>query len=182
MLKLNKGLNAGLSFITAIALVLMVLHVVAHALMRFLFNAPISGTNEVVGYWYMPIVILLGIPAAQLQKEHISVTLLTDRLGQGTARVFSRFVHALGLMLCIAFTWYGMEEALENAELGSTAGVSDIITYPVYFLVPLVFALLGVMYIANLFPTEDHEESMSTSTLEPGSLDPASEAAPNPKL
>ena len=76
MLKFNQGVDKILSVLTAIALIVMMLHVVAHALLRYFFNSPIYGTNEIVAYWYLPMIALLGIPAAQLQKEHITVSLV----------------------------------------------------------------------------------------------------------
>src|SRR5699024_5320151 len=115
---------------------------VTHALARSLFDAPIYGTNEIVEYWYLPIVALLGIPAAQLQKEHITVTMAVDRARPATAAVFKVFAAILGALVSLAFGWFGLLKALENTAIGSTADVSDIITWPVYYLVPIVFVLL----------------------------------------
>ena len=33
--------------------------------------------------------------------------------------------------------------------IGQTADVSDVITWPVYFLVPIVFVLLAVLYVLD---------------------------------
>ena len=40
-------------------------------------------------------------------------------------------------------------KALENMAIGQTADVSDIITWPVYFLVPIVFILLATLYLLD---------------------------------
>lgn len=150
MHNLNRRINTALSATTAVVMVVMVLHIVAHALMRHLFNTPLYGTNEIVSYWYLPMVALLGIPAAQLQKEHIAVTLVTEHLGAPTAKVFTIFSDILAGLVCIGFAWFGLQEAIGKAERGSTAGVTDIITYPMYFLVPLVFALLALLYLLDI--------------------------------
>ncbi|WP_028660554.1 TRAP transporter small permease [Nocardioides insulae] len=144
------GLDKTLSIFTAIAVILMMLHIVAHALMRAFFNAPIYGTNELVAYWYLPVVALLGIPAAQLQREHISVTLVLERLNTTTAAVFKIFACVFGALLSLGFAWFGFAEAMDNMEMRSTAGVTDIITWPVYFLVPVVFILLGILYVLDI--------------------------------
>lgn len=150
MLTFNRRLNTALSAVTAVVMVLMVLHIIAHALMRHLFNTPLYGTNEIVAFWYLPFVALLGIPAAQLQKEHISVTLVTDRLGAVTARIFLIFGEGLAILTSIGFAWFGFHEAIGNAERKSTAGVTDIMTYPMYFLVPIVFVLLALLYLLDI--------------------------------
>ena len=149
MVKLNAVLNKCLTITTAAAIIIMMLHIVTHALMRSLFDAPIYGTNEIVEYWYLPIVALLGIPAAQLQKEHITVTMLTERARPATASVFTVFACILGALVSLAFAWFGFMKALENMAIGSTADVSDIITWPVYFLVPVVSILLAVLYVLD---------------------------------
>ena len=149
MLTFTKVLNKCLTITTAAAIIIMMLHIVTHALMRSLFDAPIYGTNEIVEYWYLPIVALLGIPAAQLQKEHITVTMLTDRARPATASVFRFFACILGALVSLAFAWFGFMKALENMAIGSTADVSDIITWPVYFLVPIVFILLATLYVLD---------------------------------
>ncbi|GAA4283048.1 hypothetical protein GCM10022261_05790 [Brevibacterium daeguense] len=150
MLKFNQGLDKALSIVTAIALILMMLHIVLHAVMRFSFNAPIYGTNEIVAYWWLPIVALLGIPAAQLQKEQITVTLAVDRMNHKTASIFKIFAAVLGVLVSLGFAWFGFEEAMDNMAMGSTAGVTDITTWPVYFLVPVVFVLLAILYFLDI--------------------------------
>ncbi|SMX79510.1 TRAP-type C4-dicarboxylate transport system, small permease component [Brevibacterium sp. 239c] len=145
----TKVLDRWLTVTTAAAIIVMMLHIVTHALTRSLFDAPIYGTNEIVEYWYLPIVALLGIPAAQLQKEHITVTMAIERAKPATAAVFTVFACLLGALVSIAFAWFGLSQALENTAIGSTADVSAVITWPVYYLVPVVFVLLAVLYILD---------------------------------
>ena len=145
----TKVLDRWLTVTTAAAIIVMMLHIVTHALARSLFDAPIYGTNEIVEYWYLPIVALLGIPAAQLQKEHITVTMAIERARPATAAVFTIFACILGALVSLAFAWFGLTRALEYMAIGQTADVSDVITWPVYFLVPIVFVLLAVLYILD---------------------------------
>lgn len=149
MLKFSEVLGKCLTITTAAAVIVMMVHIVIHALLRSVFDAPIYGTNEIVEYWYLPIVALLGIPAAQLQKQHITVTMGLERMRPSTASVFTVFACLLGALVALAFAWFGFGRALENMAIGSTADVSDIITWPVYFLVPIVFGLLAALYVLD---------------------------------
>ncbi|UVI34748.1 TRAP transporter small permease [Brevibacterium spongiae] len=149
MFTFNRVLDRWLTVTTAAAVIVMMLHIVTHALARSLFDAPIYGTNEIVEYWYLPIVALLGIPAAQLQKEHITVTMAIKRARPATAAVFTIFACILGALVSLAFGWFGLRRALEYMAIGQTADVSDVITWPVYFLVPIVFVLLAVLYVLD---------------------------------
>ncbi|WP_209374453.1 TRAP transporter small permease [Brevibacterium renqingii] len=151
MQRFARVLNRCLTITTAAAVIVMMVHIVVHALARSLFDAPIYGTNEIVEYWYLPIVALLGIPAAQLEKEHIRVTMVIERARPATASVFTVFACVLGALVSLAFAWFGLDRAMENMAIGSTADVSDIITWPVYFLVPVVFVLLAVLYVLDAY-------------------------------
>src|SRR5699024_10288631 len=149
MLRFTKILSRCLTITTAAAVIVMMVHIVVHALARSIFDAPIYGTNEIVEYWYLPIVALLGIPAAQLEKEHIRVTMVIERARPATASVFKIYACILGALVSLAFAWFGLDKALENMAIGQTADVSDIITWPVYFLVPIAFVLLAVLYVLD---------------------------------
>jgi TRAP-type C4-dicarboxylate transport system permease small subunit len=150
MKSVNQNIDRALSVLTAIAVVAMMLHVVAHALMRFFFNSPLYGTNEIVAFWWLPAIALLGIPAAHLQKEHIRVSLVTENLVPRAANVVHIFASVVCALTSVGFAWFGFEEAMKNMSIGSTAGVTDIITWPVYFLVPLVFATMTLLYILDI--------------------------------
>ncbi|MDN3480654.1 TRAP transporter small permease [Arthrobacter sp. APC 3897] len=150
MNRLTEGLKRVLLVLTAIAVVTTMLHVVAHGLLRFFFNAPIHGTTEIVSFWYMPVIALLGIPAAHLQKEHITVTLLVENVGWRIQRIFLVFACVMGAMVSVGFSVFGFQKALDKMSVGATAGVTDIISWPVYFLVPLVFVVLAVLYVNDI--------------------------------
>ncbi|MGO1183298.1 MAG: TRAP transporter small permease [Micrococcaceae bacterium] len=156
MMRFNQSIDRVLSYVSAVVLIIAVLHVVAHALMRSFFTAPIYGTNEIVTYWYLPIIVLLGIPAAQLQSEHINVTLVTERMSNRMQRLLRRFSALISLALCVGFAWYGFGEAMDKFSVGATAGVTNIITWPVYFVVPVGFIVLGYLYAIHLFRPEQH--------------------------
>lgn len=150
MFKFKQWLDKTLSVVTAAALIAMMLHIVAHALSRYFFNTPLYGTNELVGFWYLPIVALLGIPAAQLQREQITVTLVVDRMTDKAAGAFKVFACCTGALASVGFAWFGLKKAFEDMAMGSVAGVTDIFTWPVQFLIPLVFGLLALLYVFDL--------------------------------
>jgi TRAP-type C4-dicarboxylate transport system permease small subunit len=150
LLKINDRLNQALSAITAVVLIAMMVHITLHALLRFFFSAPIYGTNEMVQFWYLPLVALLGIPAAQLQRQHITVTLATERMRFWNAAIFKMFAAVLGAILSGLWAWFGFQEALDRMAMGATAGVTDIVVWPVYFLVPLTFGLLAALYVVEI--------------------------------
>lgn len=147
MEQLSKLLGRVLSVITALVIVTMMLHVVINALLRFFFSTPIYGTNEIAGFWYLPAIALLGIPVAQLQREHIVVALLLDRMSPRAAGWCMLLANSATAAVCAGFAWFGLQRALEQMELGATAGVTTIITWPVFFLLPAVFGLMTLICV-----------------------------------
>ncbi|MGO1607003.1 MAG: TRAP transporter small permease, partial [Brevibacterium yomogidense] len=86
-----------------------------------------------------------------LQKEHITVVLLVENLGRKVQNVFLVFACLMGALVSIGFMVFGFREAMDKMSMGATAGVTDIVTWPVYFLVPLVFFVLAALYILDIF-------------------------------
>jgi TRAP-type C4-dicarboxylate transport system permease small subunit len=77
------------------------------------FTRYVLGTGS---QWPEPIAILLmmvftfiGAAAAYRANSHIAVTMLTDRLPVGAARVSAWIVDALMLIMCAFVAWYGFK-------------------------------------------------------------------------
>ncbi len=65
--------------LTGIFLVLMMLHVTADVVMKYLFNAPIVGTLETVSYYYMVSIVFLPLAMVEFRQEQVVVDLLFRR-------------------------------------------------------------------------------------------------------
>lgn len=122
----------------------MMLHVTANALSRSLLDHPLEHTLEIVQYWYLPIIALLGFVAAQARGQHIAADLVYEKLPPVAQGPMLAVLYGVSALVCAAFARYSWPEALDARRLGQTAGVTDLPSWPVYFLVPLVFAILAV--------------------------------------
>lgn len=140
-----------------VVLFLMTGHVVANALARTFFRHPFPNTLEVTQYWYVPIIALLGIIAAQQAGQHIAAELLYDKLDDVGKKVYT----VVGLLLCIVislgFTWFGLLEAIKSFEIGRTSGSTGLTIWPVYFLVPITFGTLAVQFTRLLVTGKELE-------------------------
>lgn len=168
MQKVVRILDKTLGSLAAIALLLMMLLTVANAITRTFLSSPIDGANEMVAQWLLPVLVLLGIPCAQVWKEHLNVSLVVDRMNSRSLALTKLLVYGACALACAALTWFGLQEALHKMEIGATAGITDLPVWPFYFLVPLgmafatiVFALDAVMSVRR----PDHD--LNTGTGEP---------------
>ncbi|GAA1022285.1 hypothetical protein Aple_075320 [Acrocarpospora pleiomorpha] len=133
------------------AIAAMMIHVVANALARYAFKQPIEGTLEYTAFWYLPIMVFLGIYLAQADGTQIRAALLFDRF-PSQVRVEA---HVLGelitLALFLGFAWFGWREALELAEMRGTAGASTVPIWPVVFIVPVACLMVVAQTLFGLY-------------------------------
>lgn len=124
----------------------MMLLIGANAVLRTWFNRPIDNSLELVQYWLLPSLVLLGFVAAQSRAQHITTDLIYKLLPRGAQRAVLTAGFALSALLAAGFAWYGGVEALHSFEIRRTAGVSSLPSWPVYFLVPLSFGILTLQW------------------------------------
>ena len=139
----------------------MMVHVTVNAVMRTWFDQPLENTLEIVEYWYLPLVAFLGFIAAQHRGQHIAADLVFEMLPKVTRRFVLAFMFLLCGVVCLGFAWFGWGEAVHARDIGKTAGVSSLIAWPTYFLVPLAFGSLTVQFVvaswrALTHPEDDH--------------------------
>lgn len=130
----------------AIIMFLMMFYITANAVLRTWWNSPVPNSIELVQYWFLPIVALLGFVAAQAKAEHITTDLVYKLLPSVAQRVVLVFGFAIAALVALGFAWFGAIEAMYSYDIRRTAGVSTIPSWPVYFLVPLAFGVLAVQW------------------------------------
>lgn len=143
---------AGLvDWIGMIAIVAMVIHILAEVIGRSFFNHPIPGTLDYVTYYYMVIVSFVGMYMGQRRREHVSVTMVIDRLGIRARLILTVLGNLLTAVLLGLFVWLGAENALHQMALGeySGAGVSGVIIWPARFIVPITLGMFLITLVAQ---------------------------------
>lgn len=138
-------------FIGYVVLVIAMFHITVSALWRAAFNAPFEGTLEQVGNWYMPLIVYTGMVLAQQQREHIEARIIFDRL---TPRVQLEW-QLIGYLIVIAVSAlvavHSWEAAIHAMEIGKTAGVTGVVIWWTYFVVPISMALLVVQVVIDIW-------------------------------
>lgn len=139
----RRVLVGAIDAVAGVALIAMTVHVVANGISRSFAGAPIEHTLEYVQYWYLPAIAMLGFVSAQLRGRHITADLLYQALPGPVKRWVAVGSNVLcGAVMC-AFAWGTWHAALHRLEIRQTAGLTDVPTWPVHFLLPLTFAMLA---------------------------------------
>lgn len=108
------------SLIGAVCVVLMMLHVTADVVGRYLFNAPLSGTTVIVANYYMIVVVFLAIGVAEQQKAHISVDIFTDLLPQKPKAILSGLATLMTIGVITILMISGWSEAVKKTKMVAT--------------------------------------------------------------
>jgi TRAP-type C4-dicarboxylate transport system permease small subunit len=135
----------------AIVIALMAVHVMADVSSRYLFNAPLPGTIEVVSLYYMVAVIYLPLAYVQSRRQHIVVVQFTDWLPERARRFIDAMVGLLGTAVLFLLTWRGTMEAIRATEVGqqSIAGTYAITSWPPRWFVPFGLAVMALYTITQ---------------------------------
>lgn len=137
-------------YLGGIGILVMICHVVLDVVMRYFFNQTAPATLEVSQFWYMPIIVFLGMGVAQRTAQHISAPIIYDRLSPRLQFEFTVIGTALSVALLLGYAWYGLEEALQLMRQGAIGLGSGVPIWQPRFLVPLGATLFAVELIISL--------------------------------
>jgi TRAP-type C4-dicarboxylate transport system permease small subunit len=145
--RFRRGVELLIEVPAVVVTFVMMVHVTANALLRTFADHPLPNTLEIVQFWYLPIIAFLGFVAAQHRGQHIAADLIYAKLPQATRPYVLAVMFVLCGLLCLGFAWFGWKEAISSYESKRTAGVSGLVAWPTYFLVPLAFGSLTVQFL-----------------------------------
>jgi TRAP-type C4-dicarboxylate transport system permease small subunit len=130
-----------LTFISGIALLLMMVQTVVDILMKNFLGRPIEGNLEIMSVYHMVAIVFLPLAIVELKHEHITVDLLV-RLFPAWLR---RITDTLGYLVAAIFfgilayqTWLDAMKAFRIDEILMTSILITI--WPAKFSLPIGFA------------------------------------------
>ncbi len=144
----TRKASGAVNLVAAVAVVAMMLHVNLDVLGRYLFNAPLPMTTEVVSAYYMVAVVFLPLAAIEWRDGHISVEIVTQFIGARTQRLLLIITGLLAAAYFAAITWRTWLVAIDKYQLGEfITGVATLSIWPTRFLVPLGCGLIVVVLV-----------------------------------
>lgn len=155
--KLIDIIVRALRFICGAVLMLMMFLTAFDVAFRYLFNAPIEGSLELVEY-LMAILIPLSIAYCASRKSHVAVDFVMDRFPHKIQVIFDFVISSLTLVFVLIIFWQSALYVGEVYDSGVTSAVLLISTYP--FVVPaaLGMGIFALVLIHHLFRIPGGEE------------------------
>lgn len=136
----------GCGFVAGYITFAMMLLVIANAVSRFLFNAPVSGALEITETM-LTVLIFLSLALTQHEDGHIKVVVLTQHLPKVLRKVVCLFALALGAVFFVWCTKAGWEYAAKSLAIGEQQwGAVRYPLYPVKFMIFFGLGLLAIQF------------------------------------
>ncbi len=141
---LVEGLSRVLDRISGFCMVSVMALVAVNILLRALFNRPILGTYEYVGF-ITAATIGLALANCAVQKGHIAISIVVDRLGPRVQAVIDAFTCAVSLSFWGLSAWYTCKYAKSLLNNGVVSPTTQTPFYPFMYLV--AFGLLALCLV-----------------------------------
>ena len=103
--RILAGASTALAWLAGVALNLMMLHIAADVVARYIFNSPLHGTVEIVSAYYMVAVVFLPLAMIERSNGHIVVELVTQHLPRRGQDVLIGIIALVSALYFSAFTW-----------------------------------------------------------------------------
>jgi TRAP-type C4-dicarboxylate transport system permease small subunit len=119
-------------------LVPMMFLVTGDVIGRYVFNSPIPAVFEINSHFLMVMVVFFPLAYVHHKKEHVFVTLFTDRLPP-RGRAFLQGISAiLGLTAYALIGWYGLQKAILSTRLLEyIPGIVDVPVWISKWIIPI---------------------------------------------
>ncbi|WP_292895432.1 MULTISPECIES: TRAP transporter small permease subunit [unclassified Nitratireductor] len=150
-MQLTRFISHLLAGLAALALFLMMLHVTADVLGKYLLNRPIPGTAEVVASYYMVAAVFLPLAWVEVRQGSIVMELLYALL----PNTLKRWVYLLATLLSGVFygglAWLSWGIAVQSWKIGEVVeGTWRVVIWPTKFLLPIGLALACIVMAIRL--------------------------------
>ena len=135
------------SILGSIAISLMMLHITADVIGKFVFSSPVPATITLVSSYYMVVVAFLPLALAERRDSHITVEVVTERFPPWLQRHLRGLSYVLSGVVFGLLAWRTWGDALKKLDQGSfimEQGVKVLI-WPGHFLLPIGAALMVLM-------------------------------------
>lgn len=142
-----KGVSSILDKLAGLCIFSVMLLIVTNIILRTVFNQPILGTYELVGF-LTAMGVALALAHCAFQEGHIAVSFIMERFPLKIQAITAVFVSVVSLVFWVATVWSLGKFAYAMKIRGLVSPSAEIPVYPFIYLV--AFGLLGLCLVLLL--------------------------------
>lgn len=144
--RVNQRLNQFANYIGLVVMVAMMSLTVLDVLLRYLFRRPIAGSVEIVELMLV-VIVFLGIGFTGLQKGHVALGVVLDRLPERVRLLIYRVTCALSLATFSLIAWQSIVQAQWIQGKNVVTGVWGIPIFYFFYVIAFGCALLSFVLV-----------------------------------
>lgn len=145
--KILTSVSEKFNVVAAVSVVLIMTVIVVDVVLRF-FRHPIPGTIDIVGL-LGSLVISFSLGYTSIQKGHIAVEFLYDKLPEKARGVIGAINELVGTVFFAILAWQSFIFALKLKASGEVSPTIQMPTYPFVFGIAVSCALLSLVLALN---------------------------------
>lgn len=138
-----------LTALSSVALVILLVATFAGVVMRYVFAAPILGSNEVIQLVSVALV-MLAMPSAALHEDHVRVDVLDQRIGAAGRFLGDLLSRGIAVYLLSLLAQRAWDKLWDAAEFGDATNMLAIPLWPFYGLLMFGAVLYAIVLVLQL--------------------------------
>ena len=151
MLRALRLLTNALTVLAGLSVALMMFHVVADVIGKYVFHYPVPSTAEVVANYYMIASVFLILAFVEARGSAISVDLVFDNVGPATQRVMRKIGQLGTLIFSAGLGWFSWDVAMRAFNTNETIdGLWRVTVWPAKFMLPLGLAIACLVLVIKI--------------------------------
>lgn len=140
-----------LLFLGGIGILALMLHICADVAGKYFFNKPITGTLEIVSWYYMIACVFLPLAFVQVHRQHLTVEMFTMGLGRRKLAALDGCVALLGLAYVLLLSWLVLGRAVKATADRESLALTfyDVPAWPSRWILPVSFGLFALVFLGQ---------------------------------
>lgn len=139
-----------LTTLAGVSVFLSALLVTVNVLLRATGTGAIFGLNEVTQI-LISAGIILAFPLCTIDKKHIEVDIIYDRLGPALKRIFAFIGTLLSCLVVGSLLWRAQKSAFDAAEYGESTTLMQLPLWPLWTIMAMASALALIGLVIQVF-------------------------------
>ena len=112
------------------------------------FGHPIFGSIDIIQFLAV-LVLAAAMPYTQVQRGHVGVSLLVDKMGERGQAIVDMITHLVSLVVFAIVSWEMALYAKELWDKGEVSMTIEIPKYPFLYLVAVCFGILCLVLLVD---------------------------------
>lgn len=144
-------MNRLCALLSGVSIVILTGIAAGNMLLRIVYR-PIHGSYELIGF-FGAVSIGLALGYTQLRKDHIVVTIISDKFSKKAKKGLDSFSYAISAVFFSISGWQTFKWGIKLARSGELSETLKIVYYPFVYILAIGFFIIALTLILDFIST-----------------------------